>query len=332
VTAIIRKVNFKSYVQPPHQSIVNGQKIEERPGWHVRIETNESTVGMGDIAPWPGFSRPATAIEPTLERIALQLQDAILPNMANLDAWTKKVSLDPVVCHGVELAVLDIIGQKQDLPISALFASEVLAEVSCHALVSNQAEAKRAFEAGAEVLKVKIGNDHQTDLRRLAAIRAAVPTAKLRLDVNGAWKTEEAHAYVNECLSVEPSIIEQPVAAHEFDALSMIADKVACDVSADESMVLNAERTLQIHPLSEVVLKPMFLGGLCRTANLVKKAQVLGFSVCITHALESNVGRLGALHLAAAVGGQATHGLGGMSEAVGGRLAVPKTPGLGEWC
>ena len=45
---------------------------------------------------------------------------------------------------------------------------------------------------GANVFKVKVGNNLQRELIRLARVRKYAPNAKLRIDVNGAWSVQDA--------------------------------------------------------------------------------------------------------------------------------------------
>lgn len=56
-----------------------------------------------------------------------------------------------------------------------------------------QAEAKKAVEAGYSVLKIKVGDKAELDVKRMAAIMEVVPeTVTLRLDANQGWKPKEA--------------------------------------------------------------------------------------------------------------------------------------------
>lgn len=329
MTMGIRRVTFQAYERPGAGPVGTVRESGTHRAWHVHVETGDGRVGLGDIAPWPGFSRSSALIEPTLAKISEELVGTSLPELSILEAWTKRVSTDPVVCHGVELAILDLCGQRTQVPISALFSTDAAREVRSHALVTDCRDAQRAYQSGSQVLKIKVGQDHGSDLERLSTIRAALPNASLRLDVNGAWKPAEAETYMDAFARLRPAVIEQPVAAHEFGALETLAENAPCKIAADESMVLDPERTLQIQSLGEIVVKPMFLGGLCHTASLIAQARDRGFSVCITHALESPIGRMGTLHLAAAMGGDAVHGLGSDSIVDGGRLSPPKGPGLG---
>ena len=80
-------------------------------------------------------------------------------------------------------------------------------------------------------------------------------------------------------------------------------------MSADESFAYDPEGTVGIPGLSEIVIKPMFLGGVAQAFHWARRIRDTGLGVCITHAFESNVGRMGALHLSAALNDGGTHGV-----------------------
>ena len=60
------------------------------------------------------------------------------------------------------------------------------------------------------ILKIKLAGDGQ-DMERLAAIRAARPEVKLRVDANAGWKAEDAVVLVRELERFDLEMIEQPV-------------------------------------------------------------------------------------------------------------------------
>ena len=79
-----------------------------------------------------------------------------------------------------------------------------------------------------------------------------------------------------------------------------------------------------------MVLKPAFLGGLITCYQLGQRILANKMAVCVTHALESDIGRLGALHLAAALNGDHAfvHGLSLSRTVATPALDIPAKPGL----
>src|SRR5699024_4488847 len=74
--------------------------------------------------------------------------------------------------------------------------------------------AREAAEAGYRVLKIKLGQDAREDRRRLEAVLAAAPSARLRLDANQGWQREEAISIIGafEADDLPVDLVEQPVA------------------------------------------------------------------------------------------------------------------------
>ena len=99
-------------------------------------------------------------------------------------------------------------------------------------------------------------------------------------------------------------VLEQPLGRDAFDAHAVLRRELGGRraLALDESLYEpgGLRRIIAAEAADEVVVKPMFCGGLLAARVLVKRASAAGLAVSITHALESLVGRLGALHLACA--------------------------------
>jgi L-alanine-DL-glutamate epimerase-like enolase superfamily enzyme len=278
-----------------------------------------------------------------------------------IDAWlaacqgSTEVGDVPVEArHAVELSCLDLLAQHCGCSLAALLcrsADGPAAQVAVHTLVSDAVGAQAAVRAGATLLKVKLGSRTlDDDIGHVAAIAmAAGPAVKLRLDANGAWPQAVAMQAAKLLAAFTPQWLEQPVAADAIDALAQVRRLGAVKIAADEAVhsAAGLQAVLAAAAADVVVLKPMFIGGLLRTRSLADAAAAQGIRCCLTHALESAVGRLGAAHLAAAqaaeatAGGQTPLGCGlgdpiaaGQDVGPGPQLhaahcSVPSTPGLG---
>jgi o-succinylbenzoate synthase len=207
--------------------------------------------------------------------------------------------------------------------------------------VSTAVQAMDAVRQGARAVKVKIGTLGIGDEGvRLGAMRSAIgPQVGLRLDANGAWGTEAA-CRVARLLSVyTPDWLEQPVAAEDIEGLAAVRAAGTVPIAADESVQTMAqlEAVIAAGAADVIVIKPMFAGGLRVAAALHARATEAGLRTVFTHAMESAVGRMGTLHLVAAIAPGVAHGLGnplGEDVAAGpvisGYVAqVPRGPGLG---
>ena len=299
--------------------------------WLVRLTTSCGLTGVGDIAPWPGFSPSAADIRDGLLDCGHLFADRLVSRESLMsDFWTQFEDLPAVVRSGLELSMLDALSQSHQKPIAALLSSVHIKTVQTHRLVDNAGDAINAVANGYRTIKVKLSGDWRQDIERIGAIRAACPSTTIRLDANGAWTYSVARERLITLQEVGLDIVEQPVAAHDFDGLQKLVRDTHIRISADESTVLNPHRVIALEGLHEIVLKPAFLGGLATSYELGQRALAHQMAVCVTHSLESDIGRMGALHLAAALSAdrEFIHGLSLSGITTGPALHIPSDAGL----
>jgi o-succinylbenzoate synthase len=339
--ALIARADVLSYQLPFQRELVTARtRARERSGWLLRLQGTDGRVGWGDAACWPGFGGGVAATRCALEALAGRLPGQDLTSVAELRAWTHGIAA-PEAAHAVELAALDLLAQQAGRPLAHLLGGPRRGSVACQALVADAAEAARAVAAGHTALKVKVGaTTPSADDRRLGEIRAAVgPGIALRLDANGAWTVSAALSCLDRFSRHSPEWIEQPVSPRNVDGLAWVRARSGVPVAADEAIRDEASLRdlLEAEAVDVVVLKPMFLGGPLRTLELAALAHAEGCRTTVTHALESAVGRTGALHTASALPDEAVCGLSNplaedvavSQPVVAGRLRLPAQPGLG---
>jgi L-alanine-DL-glutamate epimerase-like enolase superfamily enzyme len=252
----------------------------------------------------------------------------------------------------VEQALLDLLAQRRELPLSQLLSADARTDLHVNALLGATSpealaeEALRAVSEGYETLKIKVaGRPLQEDVARLSAVRSAVGAAiRLRVDANGAWTEPEARAALEALSRYDLELCEQPVAPENTEALARLTEHTPCPLAADESLSLpEATRHILNHPgtVKLLVLKPMVLGGLLPTLKLAREAAKRGMASYVTSSLDGVIARAGAAHLAAALPtGTYASGLGvghlfkdepanHPFRPVRGRIQLPRTPGLG---
>ncbi|WP_181156937.1 MULTISPECIES: mandelate racemase/muconate lactonizing enzyme family protein [unclassified Microbacterium] len=220
----------------------------------------------------------------------------------------------------VECAVADLAAQQRGVAlaqmISALTApSRLRTDMTLSAgepavLASLAAE---HVTAGFGCLKIKVSVAHDT-VAGLQAVRAAVgPDITLRIDANQAWGAETAIRVIRaaEDAGLALELVEQPVAAHDLDALAEVTSAVDTPIMADES-VRTAHDVRMIADRGAAALVNIKLaktGGLTEALAAAETARAAGLGVVIGCMMESHVGVSAAAHLAAAVAPDAVHDL-----------------------
>lgn len=167
--------------------------------------------------------------------------------------------------------------------------------------------------AGFGCLKIKASAAHDT-VAGLRAVRAAVgPEITLRVDANQAWDAETAIRIIRatEDAGLGVELVEQPVTAHDLDALAAVTDAVDTPIMADESVRTARDvRRISDRGAADLVnIKLAKTGGLAEALAAAEAARTAGLGLVIGCMMESHVGVSAAAHLAAAVAPDIVHDL-----------------------
>ena len=156
--------------------------------------------------------------------------------------------------------------------------------------------------AGCDTVKIKVGENSGEDIVRVARVRALLPKAKLRLDVNGGWSVEQALINLYEIYEeVGPlEYVEQPCATleelRELKAKLVIDFKITGDEvirKAEDPFAINLQGAVDI-----LMLKVAPLGGITRAREIGAHHKL---PMVVSSALDSAVGISYGLQLAASL-------------------------------
>jgi L-alanine-DL-glutamate epimerase-like enolase superfamily enzyme len=137
--------------------------------------------------------------------------------------------------------------------------------------------AKAAGLAAMPLLKVKVGGEGVVE--RLAAVRAAAPTARLIVDANESWTADLLSALMPDLVRLRVALVEQPLPAEADSALAGLTPAVP--LCADES-VHAADSLERLTGLYQAVnIKLDKTGGLSAALDLRAAAEAAGFSVMV---------------------------------------------------
>jgi L-Ala-D/L-Glu epimerase len=276
----------------------------------VRITDEDGQVGLGNIDPSPGYS--VETIEQSLETLASTLAPAALGQEAsNIHLLTEHLDsqidqfLDAKAA--IEMAATDLIGRRHKLCVSSMLGGSVIREAQFNAwigIVSAEeaaAEAKRWFDAGWRSTKIKIGGDIHADKERVAAVRKATgPEFKIRVDANAGYSVEQAIALGKMLEPYQLELMEQPVAADDFDGLRAVKQAVNIPIMADEAITdfQSLIKIIQMQAADIVKLKVMKQGGFLRTSRMMATAEAAGLGVVIGHGFGLGINTMAEMLLA----------------------------------
>jgi len=315
-------------------------QLRSRTLYELVIEGADGVQGRGESAPL----QPYDGVSDERARAALEAYRSVLEDGDGLDGGElldacRAADDLPQALAAVDLALWDRAGRRAGLPVVALLTDSALAYVAVNATIGAQdragaaASAAGARAAGYGCVKLKVGTGD--DAGRVAAVRAALgPGVQLRLDANGAWTVEQAVRAIEVLEPAGLELVEEPV--HGLAATREVRRQVAVRIAIDETAA--EAGALASGAADAVCLKLGRCGGisgLLASATLVRAS---GAEPYVASTFDGPLGIAAALHAAAALRLAAACGLATLEHfedldpgdlgAAGGRIAVPRGPGL----
>jgi L-alanine-DL-glutamate epimerase-like enolase superfamily enzyme len=159
--------------------------------------------------------------------------------------------------------------------------------------------AKVQEAAGCPVLKLKVGS--LEDAENLAALRSVVPTKRVRVDANEAWKTKEEALAKLEWLAADGHIefVEQPMPAGTPRAdWEWLRARTPLPIMADESYGTAADLPSVLGCFHAVNVKLVKAGGPGPAREALRVAREAGLKTMLGCMIETSVLIAAAAHLA----------------------------------
>ncbi len=282
--------------------------FHEKKIWLIKVYTSENPqcFGVGEVAPIDRLSVDyAVDWEAELDKLTARLAKEDLPaNRQEVYALVQSLvpAEQPSLRFALEIALLDWLqgGERLIFPNDFSLKEKTLpinglVWMGDRAFMKEQIDSKIA--AGFTCIKMKIGAlDFDTELSLLRYIREQYSnTLTLRVDANGAFRTEECLLKMKKLEEFDLHSIEQPIMPRQPEAMGLLCLKSKVPIALDEELIgvvgMAHKRNLleEIQP-AYIILKPGLLGGFQATAEWIDLAEELGIGWWITSALESNVG------------------------------------------
>jgi L-alanine-DL-glutamate epimerase-like enolase superfamily enzyme len=231
-----------------------------------------------------------------------------------MSALDRAVRGAPQAKAAVDCALHDLLARSLGVPLNVLFGGKVRDSVPMLRILAIKtpqdmaAQAKRLVDAGYRYLKIKVHGHVEEDVARVAAIRRQVGDGvHLTIDANQSYAPKDAIIALGRMAEHRIDLVEQPVAADDFEGLALVTRTVPVTVEADEA----AGSLRQIFELvarravDAVSLKIPKLGGLRNTLAAARLCEAAQIKYRLGAAVGSRLLAAQALHLACALPGVA---------------------------
>jgi O-succinylbenzoate synthase len=285
--------------------------IKDRTCWFIRIfdEADLEKFGIGECAPLTGLSPELTEdFETQLNNFIESFNGAGIDNvpasLSEAHALIRSkfpgiVRMSSVV-FAFETAMLDLYngGSRMIFKSSFLEGKPIpingLIWMGGMDFMLQQIEIK--IRDGFRCIKLKVGGldfEKECDVLQYVRRKYFRENITIRLDANGAFKTDDVLYKLNELAKFNVHSIEQPLKkGSEF--LPEVCARSPIPIALDEELtgVDGDEKTLLLTRIKPqfIILKPSLHGGMWGSANWIDLAGQNGIGWWVTSALESSVG------------------------------------------
>ncbi|HIP72138.1 MAG TPA: dipeptide epimerase [Anaerolineae bacterium] len=274
--------------------VAYGVSAARRAFW-LRL-ADDAGWGEGTIPPYYGISdETMTAVWQT----AAHHPDPFPDDPARIPAWIGDDGPAPARC-ALDLALHDRIGRLRDQPLYQLLGlppPQPLPTSFTIGLDTPAAMAEMARQIPhAPIIKVKLGSDDDEAI--IAAIRAARPDAKLRVDANAAWDPDTAVRRITALLPYDLEMVEQPTSKEDIAGMGFVQARVDAPIVADESVQTLADvEQLAAVGVQGINLKLMKAGGLAAGLQIARRARGLGLRLMLGCMVGTSLGVTAMAHL-----------------------------------
>lgn len=284
----------------------------------IKMTASDGTVGWGEapaLKDWGGefgryFGESAATVDLVIHRyLAPAIAGLQLARPAELhrkmDAALKGY---PYAKAALDFAYYDLSGKALGVPVHVLLGGllrdivPITHSIGLLDIDEAVAEVRKVVDDGIRTIKIKVGVDPVRDVAIVKAIREAVgPGISLCIDANEGYKTPgQAIQTVRQMESAGLIYVEQPVMG--IERIARVAAAIDAPVMADES-AWNAHDAIQIAQQNAAQIVSIYTtkpGGLYRAMQVSAVCEAAGIICNVNGSIETGVGNLANVHLAAA--------------------------------
>jgi L-alanine-DL-glutamate epimerase-like enolase superfamily enzyme len=256
----------------------------------------DGTIGHGESCPRPYVTGETVATARAFTNLHQADVRSHVTTIESLDVWIAahqpEIDANPAAWCAMELAVLDLLGQRHGTPVETLLS---VPSLSGHAFQYTailgdapastfHAMAEQYWKMGFRDFKVKLSRSPERDREKMAIFRQwPEETIRVRADANNLWNSSE-EAVAGLCrLDCRFFAVEEPIGKDRHAELPRIASALGCPIVLDESFARRGQLSLLAEPHSQwlINLRVSKMGGLIRSVQVIEAARACQVGVIV---------------------------------------------------
>ena len=280
----------------------------------VRIEDTDGTIGWGEASSAPTMTGE---FPEGMVSAAKFLKEHLLGfEVTNIGNFHRQ--LDPVIYgnssvkSAIEMALVDIAGQRQGIPAYEVLGGRVRDKVAIILMVAGGGgrdelnSAKEHADRGFVAYKVKVGvGDVTTDIQRCRDMRNLLgPEMRISADANQGFNRTDALTFAEAAGDTGLDFFEQPVNGEDLDTMRDCAEISTIPLGADEGFhsIDDIIKHHEIGAASGGSLKTIKLGGMFPVIQAGTLMNNLGMNVNLAGKIaDTSIASSSVAHLAMAL-------------------------------
>jgi L-Ala-D/L-Glu epimerase len=214
-----------------------------------------------------------------------------------IDSTNRALRWNPAAKCALDVAAHEIIAKQAGVHVTSLLGGSLTTRETSRTIdlgdvKSAISELEGYLKAGAKVIKLKVGGDIGTDIKRVRAVAERLGEVPFWVDANQGYKLRDALALSKVLLDKGALFFEQPLYSGDFDSLRFLRTRGGIPVMLDESIfeprdVIDAIRK---EAADYVNVKLAKSGGIRRSLKTLATAQGYGIEAMVGCMLESKLG------------------------------------------
>ena len=277
----------------------------ERSGYIIKIYF-DNYCGCGEASPLPFFSKEnIKEVEWKLEELKAGLIIGNNYSVEELYPLFEIFSKDcPSLKFALDIALSDIVSQIKGISLAKHLNKSAIEKVRLSAINIDHVQPRSS-------MKIKFGiNQLNEDIKILNSISKKNPDLSLRVDFNRLCKLEDAVFACHELKDCNIEYIEEPLQNSYIKDYIKLKDEISQPIALDESILDESYKELIDAKLIDyAILKPALFGGIKKIKEFYKYLNKNMVKLIISSSLQTKVGNMSEINLAAALRLDGQHGL-----------------------
>ena len=305
--------------------------------------------GVGNASPSNVTHETLRSIEEFMAKVPKKIIGADEQDLSKLHKKLDSTAAGNTAAKAaVDIAIYDLLSKREKKPLHKYLGGtsrdRMITDMTI-GIETKDVTIKKALKHvrdGFRALKVKVGLDFESDVRRIEAVRDAVGSGiQLRVDANQGYDVDKAIEFCEVMQTLSVAVIEQPVKADDYAGLKRVKEHSQVPIMADECVrsVSDARKVIKDRSADMINIKLMKSAGIRDAVTINTLAKGAGVGTMIGCMGEIQVSIAAGLHFALssenvkfadldshfAIIDDPSSGL----RFEDGELVVPRRPGLG---